>query len=93
MLLLVVCELLEQVLRHAVVDRDAIGRRLEIERARLHLGFEIGAQHLLDRFADAQRIEALHVREAFEEQDARHELVGVCISSIDSSRHFLARSR
>ena len=70
-------ELLEQQLRHAVVDRIAIGRSFEVKRARLDFGGEVAAQNLFDVLADPQGIEHLHIREAVEEQDAIGEAVGV----------------
>ena len=63
-LFLVLHELLEQVARHVVLDRMAMGRRLLVERARRHLGREIAVEHFLDVLADVQRIEHLHVRES-----------------------------
>src|SRR5947209_6373161 len=47
-------QLFKQQLRHAVIDRVAIGRGFEIERARLDFGGKIAAQDLFDVLADTK---------------------------------------
>jgi len=63
-------QLLEQLARRVVLDVDAIGSRLLIERLRANLGREIRFNDLPDVFADPQRIEHLEIGMALEEDDA-----------------------
>ncbi len=70
-------QLLEQVHAHIVLFLPARGAGFHVERACAVLGLEIAFEDLLDVLADHERIELLHVGEAFEEDDAGHELVGV----------------
>src|SRR5574337_2163271 len=75
-LFLVGGELLEQILRDAVIDRVAMSGRLEIERAGGNLGREIALDDFLDVAPDVQRVERLHVRLTVEEKDAGDQLIG-----------------
>lgn len=68
-------QLLENLHRHVVlrVVADVATPRTGV--ARLMFGGAIGFQNLLDVLPDPERRQRLHVREAFEEDDAAHELV------------------
>ena len=77
MLLLVVGEVLEQVFRHAIVDRDAKGGGLQVKGARGEFRIQVHLDDFLHGFANRQRVQLLHVGKAVEEQDAGGELVGV----------------
>ena len=70
-------QLLEQIHADIVFFFAAGGAGLHVERAGAVLGLEIAFEDLLDVLADHQRIELLHVGKAFEEDDARDQLVGV----------------
>ena len=70
-------QLLEQIHRHIVLFLTAAGARLHVQSAGAIFRLEIAFEDLLDVLADHQGIEMLHVGKAFEEDDARHQLVGV----------------
>src|SRR5215471_18801155 len=67
-------QILEQVSRHVILDRMAMGGSLLIEVARGMLGLQIAIEHFLDVLPNAQRIEHLHVGKALEKDDARNQL-------------------
>src|SRR4051794_21447180 len=72
-----------QKLRHPIIDRIAIRRRLQIKPTRFNFGGKIAAQNLFDVLAHPEGIEHLHVRETVQEEDAIDKAIGVL--------HFLDR--
>ena len=77
MLLLVVHEFFEQVARHVVLDRVAMGGGLLVEIARGILGLQVAVEHLFDVLPDVQGVDHLHVGETVEKNNALDDLVGV----------------
>ena len=77
MAFLILHQLFEQVLRDAVADALAVGRRLAVEIAGFVFRGEVGFEDFLDVLADAQGIEHLQVGKAVKEDDALDEAVGV----------------
>ena len=75
--LLVGHQLLEEVLRDVVPDLLAVVAGFLVEVARVVLAGEVAVEGLARALADAQRVEGLEVRVAFEEDDPVHQLVGV----------------
>lgn len=76
-LLLVLQQSLEDLLRDVVlgVMKEVAGLGVEIARAAL--GLQIALKHLFQALADHQRSDVLEVRMILEEQDAVDQLVGV----------------
>ena len=70
-------QLLEDVLRDAIVRRFAVPGGFEIERPRVDFGSEVAFEDTLDVLSDPQPVTWLHVRAAFEKQNASDEQVGV----------------
>ena len=70
-------QLLEQLHRHQVLvlAADLAGARVEV--AGVELALEVALQHLLDVLADHQGRDHLQIGKTFEEDDARHQLVGM----------------
>ena len=75
--LLVAKQFLEQIHRHVILFLTAAGARFHVEGAGGILRLQIAFEDFLDVLADHQGVEMLHVGKALEEDDARHQLVGV----------------
>src|ERR1700735_4776995 len=76
-LFLVMHQLFEQVARDVIAHAVAMRGGFFVKRACRHFGDKVAVEHFLDRLADMQRIEHLHVGKAVEEDDTVDQLVGV----------------
>ena len=75
MLFLVLEQTVEQFFADEILDVEAILRGLGIKSARSDFGGKIAGDDFLNVLADPQRIENLHVGKAFEEQNAKCQLI------------------
>ena len=90
MTLFVTHQLLEQIHGHVVTRLSADIAGLFVQRTRVDLGREIAFEGLLGILTNPQRVELLKVWVTFEKMMRSISLSACCISSMLSSRLFLA---